>query len=825
MDIEIEMKTGRESEAGITLSGDALIVFKTIQSGLTNRRKAYLENLLPKFLDACDKIIEYCPEISRSHSLQITEKKPLTTTAAKNLVGNDLLDEIKLLFDIKLTDEASTIETKQTEEILGTFFIVSFMQLYTEISWHTLFQNNLRKFAEKLRQPALSKHTCNIIDNIDTIVADFTQNMTEIEPSNLQKEFESIFIEVKSQNQQQFTKLITLFFYKPFPTAILENARFFLKTPQFELRENIKLIYRLDESIRNEQFSENASSRFPVAEDNLCKHITQVKTAFEVVKDALNIVNVQKKIEILNATTTSHHLQKETKVHEKKMIYEITDPKHEFEETIEKVTVENLNPVFEQYLIAFCERQYHNKFQTFFSTISKSKAVESLKEEILKISRQPCLIAPTFQTETVLAPPVTPLDTVTLEDPQYRVLHLALSRNNHETFAALLNANPLIKALLLSQVPIAVILQILRVDNHIQDVSTIMWCEPILGLIGFACGVYALKNPKTLVNTQVRILEALASSSVVLTNSLSMAILAHTALFPAESNPGGIDIERFLTVVSSAPIALSLLSWMYNSMSPGVKAKCFSRRARFMTDYINYFMIYSGLIQITSIDLVKMAQIDFSSELNRSLFEFLPMLPAVFFAYTRIAPIRTCSKKQGHYINISETINTVILYAFTSALSINLIIKLYFENNLSTAQTNFRRFFFPGLCLASIAVMRHFYTSFNRQYVGNPEIIIEQIIKEDGFQPTRDGTFRLVPDQPLLLENEDSEQREKGLIINAKQREQLERELSAHAASPERTPTRHEILPMLHRTYQKNRPQNNDEGQQARANCRSCTIL
>ncbi len=100
--------------------------------------------------------------------------------------------------------------------------------------------------------------------------------------------------------------------------------------------------------------------------------------------------------------------------------------------------------------------------------------------------------------------------TVALSEPQYRITHLKFFKNR-EAFAALLNANPFIKALLLSQVPTAVILQILRVDNDFQDMSTVIWCEPILALMGFYCGVYALAHPKTLVNKPVRILEALST--------------------------------------------------------------------------------------------------------------------------------------------------------------------------------------------------------------------------------------------------------------------------------------------------------------------------
>lgn len=637
------------------------------------------------------------------------------------------------------------------------------MKLYREVLLQGFFYAKLRKLAEKLHDSPLTLAT--ITQDNKYISELFKPNVA---PADLlvyaTKQFESIFQDLASSHNAQFLTLLRLFFLKPFPFEVRISAEYIafnsctysIPTAAI-LTSNTALDCQEERKNRDE------------AQALIAKHASYVKSAFEAIEETAEIIK------------TVHGFQ----------IIEEGNISSEFGNIIKIENIGMLNPIFHRYFIAVRTQKFQKDdfFDVFEESFLSEKVQDIIADTIQKLD--PITDIP----EIVLSPPDISLRsryhaikdmtkdgvsfdvcTLTAVQPgsiQYEVHHvqnLELRRRlicchprDRETYSALLNANPLVKALLLSQVPLAVVLQILRIDNYFKDVSTVMWCEPILATIGFACGVYALRNPQRLANAPVRILEALSASSVVLTKGLGIAILAHIELFPEEGNPGGIDIERFLKVVASGPITIAVLFWVYNSINPVFKANHFSKRARFMVELINNFSIYFGLNQIISIDIVKIMNRSKSTELsthfNRMLFELLPAIPAIFFAYARVAPIRAC-RRDNVYVNISETINTIVLYGFTSVLLTNVGIDLVLGDNLPTAQTNFRRVFFPGLLLAASAVMARFARSFPLLYDGNPEVIVKQVIRDRNLEHTQDGNFRfggaslpLLGDQGDLNEN------------------------------------------------------------------------
>ena len=713
--------------------------------------------------------------------------KFLTINDAQRFIEDDFFSSIEQ----KLQGENCSVE--QTEMVLGTFFISSLIKLYNAVMIQSLFQKNLRGLAKKLKEEPLVNNSEGIKKGLEYISKIFNgkTDAKKLEGKILE-EFITIFQSLELNNPQAIINLLTLFFLKPFPFEIRENAGFLIKNPHL------------------------ISKDIDASENLIVKNLQIIKSAFDTATMALQTIKDQRKIEIFDGEISSEFKQKIKIVVRLEKVKEIHD---EFEEIFQKKIIENLNVILYQYYIFACSNKPRGKSLDIFSAVQQfmQSTNELLQNEAFKAK----LKKARSLRATVLSVPKSPLFTVEISDKEkvYKVHRVELFKNR-ESLAALLNANPLIKSLLLSQIPIAVTLQILRLDNDFKDVSTVMWFEPVLGIIGFACGVYALRNPKKLVNVLVRILEALSSSSVVLSKCLGIAILVHTQLFPEEAESGGIDMERFLKVIASGPITIALFFWLYNSLSPDFKEKHLCRKLRFTCDLFNHFAIYFGLNQIISIDIVriinKMETVDFSSVSARISFEILPAIPAAFFAYARVAPIGVCTKNNIYVI--SERVNTAVLYGFTVFLLGNLGADLVLAENLPIEQTNFRRVFFPALLFASIAVMRHFANDFRKMYSGNPEIIIQQIIKEDGLQQP----FLRADRSPAQIDSDDESNN--SVCLDEKQVERLRAELSPAEESSKGKNLNGKMQLMLYNVFRQKKDLSINQRAKSSACC-SCAIL
>lgn len=799
------------SEEGIELTGYSLIFFQVVEEALATRKKEFLERLLSNFINSCSRILDYCPEMSEFDGSWRNKKQStfLSIASMDQFVGDDFFNDMTRLFAEPHQGENLTVA--QTEQVLGTFFISSLMRLYEEVILHSQFKIKLRTLAETLKQDPLknptetSKGTNYVRTIFKLTLSDWEQVKSEV-----LEQFKAIFQDLASKNNDVFVNLIALFFLKPFPFEIITNAQCILEHPDLIISGVAQLNLTSEASL-----TQSPSAR-KVRED-----VNHIKTAFEAIRSALGAIQNKEKMTIEAEEKIYTEFQTIIKPSVKIISDHHSSDNEEVDVLQQKKVVEKLNFIFHQYCLAVCSNFSHYIFKEASASDTIEEIIKSTSQTLKSDSVQAKLKTAHNLKEVVLASP--PFHTIEIEprndkDRVFKINRLELFKNR-EAFAALLNANPLVKALLLSQVPITVILQILRVDNNFKDVSTV-WVEPVLGAIGFACGVSALRNPTT-VSTPVRILEALSASSVVLSTSLGIAILAHTTLFPEEGKPGGIDIDRFLKVVASFPIALSLLSFGYNSMSPHCKERFLSKRTRLASDFINHFTIFFGLNHIISIDIVKIMnkieRIDFSTQSSRMLLALLPAIPALFFAWARVAPIRACCRRgNGIYVNMSETINTAVLYGFTTALLTNLGIDLYgTNNNLPIEQTIFRGVFFPTLIVTSIAVMRYFAKDFRRMYAGNPEVIIQEVIKDRGLQSLGNGTFAHHTLQPLLDEAPPEE-----LLINADEAQALREELTPSEGNNSQKLT---LLTLYKAFRQRKEPSALDEPK--RRSCCSCAIL
>lgn len=736
---EIEEEKYEKEKPGIELTGDSLVFFKVVEAVLEERGKQKLTTLLQNFLNSCQGILKHCPGMSAfDGSWRKQQVTVLSIEQAKLFVGNDFFEGATCLFDEPL--EGKNLSSIQTQQIFGTFFISSLIKLHGEITLQSLFQIKLRELAEKLSDNPLTNNAAQS-QGLQYFLEIFQPNInTEALQKNAQRQFEAIFENLHLKQETVFIQLVTLFFLKPFPLEVQANADHVLKNPEqiagIIADAFMSLLYKqsarshaeperhddLPDTKKLANSEENgAIDNHPVFSVNNAKivtHATYIETAFKIVGAALQTVS-DKACTILGNSAKLY----------------------EFQKSIQMDVAQNF--IFTQYFSAVYLGTFQkNDFNAFEAQSVREKA-QKISQSIAQKLSEPLKIQPLLGC-VVLAPKNPSLTVEDIEPAQYQLQHLnfvngkrrCCNPRDRETWSALLNANPLVEALLLSQIPIANALQISQLDDAFKDVSAVMWFEPPLGLLGFACGVYALRNPKTLVNTPFRILKALSTSSVVLSKSLEIAILAHTTLFPADSRSGGIDFERFLTRVAAIPMTLALLSLVYNSISPNFKKRCCSKNIRRTFDFINYATTHWGLYQIIRTDIIKIVSKfetpDFSSDLDKWLFECFSAIPALVFAFTRVAPI-CASKRNAVGGNISETLNTAALYGFTIALGMKLIIDLYFSgsDNLPIEQTNFRRVFFPILLSASMAVMARFGRSFREFYDGNPEVIVLKISKAD----------------------------------------------------------------------------------------------
>lgn len=747
---DFEEKHEKE-KPGIELTGYSLVFFKVVEVVLEERGKQQLTTLLQHFLNSCEEILKHCSGMSAFDGPWRRESSTsLSINDAERFVGKDFFNDMACLFEPKLGDTDLTIA--QTQQVLGTFFISSLLKLYQEVMLQRLLQTKLRNLAEHLKTyPILSTNESQRLEYILAIFRTKVSDYKELQ-ENTQQQFEAIFQDLASKNNTAFLNLVTLFFLKPFPFEIIQNAHFILNHPEL-------IVDRLEPFMKRLESSEQKSLKRSQQGKNkifIAKHATHIKTAFETLTTALKTVSDERRIQILNKDTISNEFIEIIQIQTATVPLVKIDEQDESEGVVPIKTIGNDNFIFQQYFLAVHLKIFQkNDFDNVFETSLVDKAIQAINPQITQMLDNRVELKPFLKLmssknpadKIVLAPKESLLHTLDItaqEGDKFALLHLKYATGkrrccnprDRETLSALLNANPLVKALLLSQVPIAVVLQILRVNDTFKDVSTVMWFEPFLGLLGFSGGVYALRNPKTLVNTLFRTLEALSASAVVLSKCLEIAILVHTTLLPAESRSGGMDLERFLTRVASIPMALALLSLAYNSISPNFKKRCCSKGVRRAFDFINYSTIHWGLYQIIRTDIIKIVSKfetpGFSSDLDKWLFECFSAIPALVFAFTRVAPI-CASKRDAVGGNISETLNTAALYGFTIALGMKLIIDLYFSgsDNLPIEQTNFRRVFFPILLFASTAVMARFGRSFREFYEGNPEVIVLKISKAD----------------------------------------------------------------------------------------------
>ena len=749
---DFEEKHEKE-KPGIELTGYSLVFFKVVEAVLEERGKQQLTTLLQHFLNSCDGILKHCPGISAFDGPWRRESSTsLSINDAERFVDKDFFNGMTCLFETEL--EGADLTIAQTQQVLGTFFISSLLKLYQEVMLQRLFQTKLRNLAEGLKTHPIAPSATEP-QRLDYILAIFQSNVSAYEElqENTQQQFEAIFQDLASKNDTEIVNLVKLFFLRPFPFEIIQNAHFILNHPELIVASIEPFMKRLESSeqkgLKPRQQGKNQTF--------IAKHATHIKTAFETLTTALKTVSDKKGIQILNKDTISNEFIEIIQIQTTTASLVKIDEQDESEDIAPIKTIGNDNFIFHQYFLAVHLKLFQeNDFDDVLEASLVRKAIQAISPKITQMLKNPAELEPFLKLmssknpadKIVLAPKESLLHTldITEEEDKFALRHLQYATGkrrccnprDRETLSALLNANPLVKALLLSQVPIAVVLQILRVNDTFKDVSTVMWFEPFLGTLGFSGGVYALRNPKTLVNTLFRTLEALSASAVVLSKCLEIAILVHTTLLPAESRSGGMDLERFLTRVASIPMALALLSLAYNSISPNFKKRCCSKGVRRAFDFINYSTIHWGLYQIIRTDIIKIVSKfetpGFSSDLDKWLFECFSAIPALVFAFTRVAPI-CASKRDAVGGNISETLNTAALYGFTIALGMKLIIDLYFSgsDNLPIEQTNFRRVFFPILLSASTAVMARFGRSFREFYEGNPEVIVLKISKFDTF--------------------------------------------------------------------------------------------
>ncbi|MBP9763789.1 MAG: hypothetical protein KBD03_00545, partial [Gammaproteobacteria bacterium] len=641
-----------KEKPGIELTGYSLVFFKVVEAVLEERGKQQLTTLLQHFLNSCQGILDYCPGMSAFDGSWRRELSTfLSINDAERFVGKDFFNDMACLFEPKL--EGGDLTIAQTQQVLGTFFISSLLKLYQEVMLQRLFQTKLRNLAEGLKTHSIDPSAIES-QRLAYILAIFQTNVSAYEElqENTQQQFEAIFQDLASKNNTEFFNLIKLFFLRPFPFEIIQNAHFILNHPKLIVDRIEPFMKRLEsleqKSLKRSQQGKNQTF--------IAKHATHIKTAFETLTTALKTVSDETGIQILNKDTISNEFIEIIQIQTTTPPLVKIDEQDESEDIAPIKTIGNDNFIFHQYFLAVHLKIFQkNDFDDVLEASLVHKAIQAISPKITQILNNPAELKPFLKLmssknpadKIVLAPKESLLHTLDItaqEGDKFALLHLKYATGkrrccnprDRETLSALLNANPLVKALLLSQVPIAVVLQILRVNDTFKDVSTVMWFEPFLGLLGFSGGVYALRNPKTLVNTLFRTLEALSASAVVLSKCLEIAILVHTTLLPAESRSGGMDLERFLTRVASIPMALALLSLTYNSISPNFKKRYCSKGVRRAFDFINYSTIHWGLYQIIRTDIIKIVSKfetpGFSSDLDKWLFECFSAIPALVFA-------------------------------------------------------------------------------------------------------------------------------------------------------------------------------------------------
>ncbi len=142
-------------------------------------------------------------------------------------------------------------------------------------------------------------------------------------------------------------------------------------------------------------------------------------------------------------------------------------------------------------------------------------------------------------------------------------------------------------------------------------------------------------------------------------------------------------------------------------------------------------------------------------------------------------------------------------------------------DNLPIAQADFRRIFFSGLVLASIAVMVRFARSFPVLYDGNPEVIIQQVIKKRGLQPLSDGTFSAIEDYQFFLEEFTDDFSEETTTVHLEH--DTVQALKTDLNTPKMQNKGREMLLMYTTGGQKQRHVAQNEGKSLR--CCSCVML